>query len=540
MDHNAANDTPKTIGDLKQWYLQQGLPSEDVTRFFIGKDIRSARAFGIYQENDGRFIVYKNKNNGVRAIRYEGRDEAYAVNELYQRLREEMRNQAAHGRQAPTPTVQSLRTAPAPDSYKSEVSERAEAPKKSHLKRIIAILSAALVVSLLVWLVVVPLCRPLQNGYYKYRDEKRPYYYYENGKWYCFENGKCWKQVEPESFEIRYLKLSYRGNDENALILEDVPECRLSLAYNTQFAEEGYYLFTDSTLMSLKDGEWYCCTLKSVIKPEKACVMAWDVAPIKYRTDTSFALNLDSSYEGRTRENTHRFDEWYAWYIARKGYIPDPFVTGFRDGYYRINDTVEGYYVYNNGMWYANTYMSVFQSNNEDEDPIRVWQETMNVAPVLLNDPDRYYLGEINNDGWSLIEELTHSTILREGFYRYNGVLYRLYNRSWYSYEKHRSSWSSEELKVGWGLANYGSKVSPELLKQAGQYYVEEDSLAGFDQWMKDRRRAANQTLYPTATPKTTKTKSDNNGYEHVFDTDTSSDDSSGWSSDNTDFDSDW
>ena len=84
--------TPRTIEQLQSWYRARNLPPEEVTRFFIGKNIKEPRAFGIYEEN-GRFIVYKNKSDGSRAIRYEGKDEAYAVNELYLRLKEEILNQ---------------------------------------------------------------------------------------------------------------------------------------------------------------------------------------------------------------------------------------------------------------------------------------------------------------------------------------------------------------------------------------------------------------------------------------------------------------
>lgn len=93
QDYKRVSDgTPRTIEELKKWYEDRKLPPEETTRFFIGKNIKSPRAFGIYEEN-GRFIVYKNKSNGSRAIRYEGRDEAYAVNELYLRLKEEILNQ---------------------------------------------------------------------------------------------------------------------------------------------------------------------------------------------------------------------------------------------------------------------------------------------------------------------------------------------------------------------------------------------------------------------------------------------------------------
>ena len=83
-------DQPTTIEGLKEWYESKGLPPYETTRFFIGIDYKYPRAFGIYKdENTGNFIVYKNKDNGQRAVRYEGSDEAYAVKELFMRLNQE-------------------------------------------------------------------------------------------------------------------------------------------------------------------------------------------------------------------------------------------------------------------------------------------------------------------------------------------------------------------------------------------------------------------------------------------------------------------
>ena len=87
--------TPKTIEELKDWYRAKNLPSEEITRFFIGKNYQGARAIGIYEE-DGEYIVYKNKDDGSRAVRYKGKDEAYAVNEVYLKLKSEILNQKAH------------------------------------------------------------------------------------------------------------------------------------------------------------------------------------------------------------------------------------------------------------------------------------------------------------------------------------------------------------------------------------------------------------------------------------------------------------
>ena len=86
------DNTPRTIDELKEWYMARKLPPESVTRFFIGKDIREPRAFGIYKDGSN-YIVYKNKNDGSRAVRYKGTDEAYAVNEIYLKLKSEILNQ---------------------------------------------------------------------------------------------------------------------------------------------------------------------------------------------------------------------------------------------------------------------------------------------------------------------------------------------------------------------------------------------------------------------------------------------------------------
>ena len=92
-----APDTPQTIGELQAWYAARNLPPYDVTRFFIGEDYRYPKAFGIYKDGS-KYVVYKNKADGTRAIRYEGTDEAYAVNELYLRLKEEILHQKSSGK----------------------------------------------------------------------------------------------------------------------------------------------------------------------------------------------------------------------------------------------------------------------------------------------------------------------------------------------------------------------------------------------------------------------------------------------------------
>lgn len=44
-----SDGTPRTIAELQSWYRARNLPPEEVTRFFIGRDVREPRAFGICQ-----------------------------------------------------------------------------------------------------------------------------------------------------------------------------------------------------------------------------------------------------------------------------------------------------------------------------------------------------------------------------------------------------------------------------------------------------------------------------------------------------------
>ena len=58
--HQNSNN-PKTIEELKIWYRDRNLPAPEVTRFFIGVDYKEPKAFGIFKDANGEFVVYKNK-----------------------------------------------------------------------------------------------------------------------------------------------------------------------------------------------------------------------------------------------------------------------------------------------------------------------------------------------------------------------------------------------------------------------------------------------------------------------------------------------
>ena len=80
--------TPHTIEELKEYCAERNMPLQRM-RFFIGENYQEPKAFGIYQNSAGEFVVYKNKADGSRSIRYIGRDEEHAVSELYLKLLDE-------------------------------------------------------------------------------------------------------------------------------------------------------------------------------------------------------------------------------------------------------------------------------------------------------------------------------------------------------------------------------------------------------------------------------------------------------------------
>ena len=75
---------PRTVSELQEYCAVKGLPL-DRLRYFIGQDYRRPKAFGIYRDGDD-FVVYKNKADGSRFVRYRGPDEEKAVGELFEKL----------------------------------------------------------------------------------------------------------------------------------------------------------------------------------------------------------------------------------------------------------------------------------------------------------------------------------------------------------------------------------------------------------------------------------------------------------------------
>ena len=91
-----ATGVPRTIEELKAFCAEKNIPL-DKFKFHIGENYEGPQAFGIYyDEQNKEYVVYKNKSDGSRSVRYHGHDEGYAVNEIYQKLKEQIGDYKAY------------------------------------------------------------------------------------------------------------------------------------------------------------------------------------------------------------------------------------------------------------------------------------------------------------------------------------------------------------------------------------------------------------------------------------------------------------
>lgn len=208
-----ANEQPTTIEELKQWYVSHNLPPENVTRFYIGKNVQYAKAFGIYKDESGKCIVYKNKGTGERAVRYEGYDEAFAVNELYQKLKETVAIQKAGnaGNAGHAGNYGSR-----PGNYGGRPPVRKRPRRKSDVIGLFVFMSV--VVMLILFAIILG---PSQdNGYYYYDDT---YYYYLDGDyyyyddydeaWYRYNRGTPWGDADYSEYYMNGYYYQYGVDD---------------------------------------------------------------------------------------------------------------------------------------------------------------------------------------------------------------------------------------------------------------------------------------------------------------------------------------
>ena len=200
----SASGVPKTIGELRAFCAAKKLPLEKM-RFFIGQDYRAPKAFGIYQDEEGQFVVYKNKADGSRAVRYRGTDEAYAVNEIYQKLKSEVANQR---------NLQASRNT----GTRSAAPQRGRSRKRGlfySLGMIFVITIIVMTTAIVLGGIVSIFDKTPGNGYYSYNDSC---YYNQNDSWYLYDDDyDTWTPVTVDE-ELQdnyddYYETSYYSSD---------------------------------------------------------------------------------------------------------------------------------------------------------------------------------------------------------------------------------------------------------------------------------------------------------------------------------------
>ena len=187
---------PKTIYELRTFCAQKNMPLEQM-RFFIGEDFREPKAFGIYQDDDGQFVVYKNKADGSRAIRYRGPDEAHAVNEIYLKLKSEIE----------------LRRAKKTGVTRGGAKRKKRTFAGIEIGAVIAII--AVVVGIMAAAFFSVRSTP-RRGYYHYGGDT--YYYYND--WYRYDEDE-WAPVYDVDEELQKEFRDYRADDYDVPAFED-------------------------------------------------------------------------------------------------------------------------------------------------------------------------------------------------------------------------------------------------------------------------------------------------------------------------------
>ncbi len=203
-DHlvRSADGIPKTIEELKSFCAEKNLPLEKM-RFFIGKDYKEPRAFGIYKDESGNFVVYKNKADGTRAVRYRGTDEAYAVNEIYQKMKSEIQIRKKAG---------------------TSSSNGVNYNKNHRIFRKSDILTSVIFLLVMTVIIITKAIVPddPDRGYYRYDNS---YYYYQNDNWYLY-GSDGWNLVRSIDDELEdnysdYFESTYYDSDYGTEDFED-------------------------------------------------------------------------------------------------------------------------------------------------------------------------------------------------------------------------------------------------------------------------------------------------------------------------------
>lgn len=167
-----ATGVPRTIEELKAFCVEKQIPL-DKFKFHIGENYTGPQAFGIYyDEQNKEYVVYKNKSDGTRSVRYHGHDEGYAVNEIYQKLKEQIGDYKTY--RASKGAIHS-----GPSASKSADSSG------FNLVKAITWIAIIIIVLAVVFSGMGSKSSGNSGSYYNYNGNE---YYYNDGSWYSYDD----------------------------------------------------------------------------------------------------------------------------------------------------------------------------------------------------------------------------------------------------------------------------------------------------------------------------------------------------------------
>ena len=234
--------TPQTIEELLAFCERHELPLAKM-RFFIGLDYPGAKAYGIFRDKNGDFVVYKNKADGSRAVRYRGPDEAYAVNELFQKLKEEAASQRARKAGAKTAGYPASSAHESnPYNYSGGTTSLPRQSKRKTNKLLIVLIAAAAAITIGRTAAAINHTQQPSAGYYHYNGN---YYYYQNDDWYLYNDFGGWYPI-------------YTIDDE---LTSNSEEYYTSYSYSDDygvdsFADSSYYDYSSGSSYSDSGSSW--------------------------------------------------------------------------------------------------------------------------------------------------------------------------------------------------------------------------------------------------------------------------------------------
>ena len=190
--------TVYTIEEIQAQAERLGMPLAKM-RFFPGENRADPKCFGIYADIDGNFIVYKNKADGTRAVRYRGRSEAEACEIFWDKIEEEVRKRQKdrdwwkHQQQlASDPEYAS--------EFEKEMTRRAvrrstpaPASSRNRLTTFLPLMILPFILAGFMLLTNRPAVSHPHTGYYT--TPQQEIYYYDHGDWYGWNDG-AWHEYD--------------------------------------------------------------------------------------------------------------------------------------------------------------------------------------------------------------------------------------------------------------------------------------------------------------------------------------------------------